>query len=309
MSDQTDFGTNAIFSSASEDVAKALQLIRENGGDAEIAARFLTPGMAVMIVQNESLGRTWAERFPSQGQNQYGEAEVAYGFAQYDQRPVAVSLQPGGVLEGLNGMVKFENGVIAGTDPATGEERLIFDPSNPNGQAGSPGWLQNAAAKWDDKKIDKWRTRLSKMGYNVADKGGWAEDLRSGLYAYYRAFYLNRGNPVRQSPKEAVDDVTVRDIFHPAEVRGSVRDLYQERYNDDPTPEELQQDTEFVMQIAKKLLKKGVDPQRIASITGAKYEEAFNATPQAKLAQQEQDDLENQTQLRDGILSLGQLMA
>lgn len=308
----------------------ALTLIAEAGGDGQAAFPYLTDAQADLLVAFPQLAGAWAQRFPAGRTNTYGQALAQYGFAEREDARRAAekgdlfarfpsplkqtqemaqaateTFNDQGFVRGDNGAIMYRNGVIAVTDPQTGQSQVMF-PNNARNVVGSPAWLQQVRNTWDADKVGKWRKRLAKLGYTVEEEGGMAQDLIQGLQAFHQDRYVNHGKVLPVRPGEATGDVRVKDIMvGPAQRRNRIRAVFQQMWGDDPTDAEVERWDGFLMDEARSMLRSGHPVDDIANEAGARVEEALHDDPQAKFFRESEEE---NTELRDQLLGTFQIM-
>lgn len=331
-----------------QNLAKAAQLLANAGGDPQAFASFLSSlspseqtNVTDLIVNNDNLVSFWAKRFPSQGMNAYHEAETAFGFsttlaenklgANAKDMNIQLPLIGGsgtpisgdmfapneGVLKGESGGMKakrLENGVIViwdPNDPTVNPE--VRYPNDKKGQiAGSRQWLNKIEEKWDEGTVEKWRKKLAGLGYSVPEEGGWDNDFATTLGHAYKQFYADGQKWKQQSQVSGVGgvggrpDIKMEDLYDPAQARQAVRAKYQQMFGDAPTDYELDEWTSWVRTEAKKMAR---SDKGSTTALGARLEERIEQTPTGKAFIEQANELEQQTGLADGILSIASLTA
>lgn len=328
-----------------ENLAKAATLLQNAGGDAQAFADFLAglspseqTNVTDLIVNNDNLAAFWARRFPSSGTSLYHEAESTFGFSttlaenklagrKSPEMDLPLPLISGttlpknilageeGVLKGqANGMKakRLENGVIVSWDPndPTAATEVYF-PNDKKGQiAGSRQWVNKVEEKWDDKTVEKWRQKLASLGYSVPEEGGWDRDFATTLATAYKQFYADGQKWKQYAPATGGTgtgtDLKVSDLYDPTSARQAVRAKYQQMFGDMPTDKELEEWTGFIEHTATRMARRDKGDTTALS---AKFEEKIEQTPTGQAFMEQANELEQQTGLADGILSIASLGA
>jgi hypothetical protein len=160
--------------------------------------------------------------------------------------------------------VIFRNGAVA--FPETGQVVYPLDGSVP----GSRTWVSTAEKTWSEEQTLAWRQQLYQLGYSVTKKGGWDQPLIDATLEYYKQKYLNLGEVVPTGMGAGGASPTSQPVnphrFVGA-VQGEIFNQFRSVYGQDPSPDELQSWTQFVMRMSKKL-QRGPLAQRM-SIGGA----------------------------------------
>lgn len=289
------------------------------------------PGIVDLIYNFPQLATAWAQRFPSGRANEYGRLMTEYGFAQMQDEAAIARMTEGrttselahrgmgaaetaaevgpiryndmGFVEGNNGAIRYKNGVIAVTDPQSGESSVVYPNHNQAHIEGSPVWLEKVRNKWTDKEAQKWRDKLSKLGYSVVEKGGMADDLIQALRTYHKNRYINKGQNIPVAPTE-VERIGARDLIGPAAVRGMVREQFRRTVRDDPSDKELDDWSDFVYATARQLLAKGKEPAMAMEEARATFYEAQESDPKVEYLMESEEE---NTRVRDGLLLTSQV--
>lgn len=329
---------------ATKSLTKATELLMLAGADTHAFGTFLNTlrpseqaNITDLIVNNDKLVTFWARRFPSSGSSLYQDAETSFGFAQtLAQRKADINVKlplignatghaiPNtavgggevGVLKGeAEGMKakRLENGVIVAWDPndSTATTEVYF-PNDKKAQIqGSRQWLKKVEEKWDDETVEKWRQKLAGLGYSVPDEGGWDSEFAQTLATAYKQFYADGQKWKQQTQVSgggvgARPDIKLEDLYDPAQARQAVRAKFQQVFGEDPTNKELEEWTGVVEQTARKMARH--DKGSTTSLS-ARFEEKFEKDPVAREFIDQANELEQNTGLADGILSIAQISA
>ena len=233
---------------------------------------------------------------------------TAYSSAVQTENGVAVTSQmPDGKKQGWvpstedPDVIKYDNGVIVNI--GTGQI-LGVPPADPT-IAGTTAWLTEVRKTWDESKVNSWRKRLHRLGYEVGEKGKYDQTFGNALVEFHTNKYLNYGDVVPKEDTKASAKQTVKDSIDPAEVRNAIRAQYQETIGDDPTDEELNRWYKFFMKNATKLARKGNTAEEFAGKANARMQEGIMTDPvNQKWAQQEEEN----TDVKDSFTRIAQVI-
>jgi hypothetical protein len=253
-------------------------------------------------------------------QSSYADALTTYGFEE-DMRPVGAarpttamytgstryapttavpgSWSPTDYRTNETGALYFNNGAIA--NPESGE---VFFPPNDPSVAGSPAWLRKIQDEWSQETINTWRQRLRQYGYDVAKEGGFDQVLRDQLAEYHRVRYVNYGKPLPYD--QAADLGLAEDVVLPdkSSVHNAVRSHFQRVFGDEPTDEELDEWSGFVMKQARRLQRrKGYTADYAAMAAEERFIERFETDPQVQYVMEQEEE---NTELSDSLTAISQ---
>lgn len=199
---------------------------------------------------------------------------------------------PGAYTDPATGAIQMDNGVII--DPTKDALTGVFiDPSSD--VPGSFKWL-NSAASWNQNQVETWRGRLNKLGYGIAEKGGFDEELRNALDLYHkRKYFYGKSLSLGQESQQSVEE-EAKEAYDPVLIRQDVRSTYREVFQEDPTDEELKRWERMVRRNVERVIAKGGSPQHAQLRAQEKFADKFLGTPQAKFeveSREENEDLKN----------------
>lgn len=270
------------------------------------------PSHLDLVAANPKLAQEFARAYPASHVVPYYETARELGFPepvgmQADPRENPELMKPGavGTLTSPTGAKKLPNGVII--DPNTGT--VHFPPNDPT-VAGSPAWLQQATS-WDQERVKKWRKELTKLGYLGSPKGGVDVAFIDALREYHTFRYVyGDGKPISKVSEEA--KVAAEDfggVLDKSVLRGEVRGWFQAAYGDDPSDDELEFWTDRLRSTSLRLARnRDWEPAEAASVARARQQERFLQSPEAQLFQEGREIEEENTKLRDSILSVAQMV-
>lgn len=207
-------------------------------------------------------------------------------------------------MGGQTGGVRFKNGVIA--NPQTNE--IYFPPADD--VVGSEPWLRVVQDKWSQEKVNNWRAKLAAFGYQVDKEGPFADDLKGALRDYHHNRYMNYGKPIplggagAEGDREKYGNVT-SDAELLQHARGTAVQLLGENASEESI-EFLRQREE---QLVRKYLRKGkAGPNALGRATAEAANE-FEQLPETKLFTNAAADIEENTALKDSLISVAQMIA
>lgn len=228
------------------------------------------------------------------------ELAAASRFSRDDPRVANLRMQGDVAFSRVTGKLIYrDTGVMV--DPATGEVEYPPDAEVP----GSPLWLRQTAS-WSKAEATKWRTKLVKFGYEIAEEGPVDQLLQASLADFFAARYINgKDIPLEVRKMEDIDRA-----FDPAPLRNNARALYQTLFSDNPTDDELQKMEQFVKREAVEMLKKGKteDPNQAIALSQERYIDKVQSSPEAELFGEMEEQEEMSTKLRDSLISTARLI-
>lgn len=200
------------------------------------------------------------------------------------------------------GAIRRSNGVIVDptADPSTG---VVYAPNSD--VEGSFKWL-NEAADWSEDKVNKWRERLVKLGYDVSTKGPFDQSLRSNLDLYFRnKYFYGKVMPIDSSQGGRIRPV---DVMDPVEIRQDVRAAYQTVFGDDPSDAELEVWEDSYRRTLGRMLHRSVKPESVALRAKERFATRFTDDPGVqKFNELEEEDTEMADWFTTLLGSLGSL--
>ena len=238
---------------------------------------------------------------PAVATSQYRTAQETYGFTSTEpQGPIGGALGAAATAIGRatgqrgyrtneSGALFYDNGVIA--DPSTGD---VFFPPNDESVPGSFAWLDRVQDAWDEDKIKEWRDRLFDYGYDISKSGGFDQTFIGALQDFHRARYLNRGRPIPYTARTEDDE----QLFTKPEVHNFWREVFRQKFGDDPTPGEIRDFTKASIQFGRQFLKKGFSPEAAATAAEEKSIEMFENDPKVRFLTR---SAEENTRVADGL--------
>jgi hypothetical protein len=292
-------GVSILLNSAGVDPAKV----------SEISAN---PSMVALIKAKPDLAYHFARVFPADYAINYQEQRAQMGFGlpieevftsggpdamarnllekSVQTSPTGAQLHPGGVLVDLENL------------------RVIYPPTDPS-IAGSAAWMARIP-EWSEEKQKTWTKTLHKMGY-LATKNPNLKDLTDALKTYHDTRYLyGAGKPVDLSTGDG--GITRKDfggMLDEAVLASEIEPWYEDLYGDKPEPEELKYWTEkFKTTAVRVARRRGLDPADAAMVAQARTQRRFSDTPEAREFEQQADEREENTRLRDSLLSVAQIV-
>jgi hypothetical protein len=201
--------------------------------------------------------------------------------------------------------VVYNNGIVA-----LPNANQVFFPISAKVE-GSSLWLAKAQKTWSAEKVKNWRSDLYKQGYQVSKKGdGWDAQLISATQEYYRNKYLNYGKavPTGNAPGgtgpggAAPKPVDMHRYI--GSIQADIIQQYRSVFNADPTPDELESWTNFVMKKGMELqrgpLSQRLTPSAALGEAQARAATRLYGTPQAKFLR---ESSEENTSLHQGLVN------
>ena len=294
--------------------------ILRNAGVNEEGIRIFTssPDIAQSVIDDPMVAVSAAQTYPSSAATQYAVAKQELGlgdlsmlqYQQYGGADALVAQQ----LKEKNYVVNpdtgaFEiDGVIV--DPSQGINGVYFPPNSPD-IAGSDAWLDKIQDNWNGKRVETWRKTLNKWGADISDKGGFDHEFLNALQMYHKYRYLNRGRVIPLGPAGGEDPV---DVFGDSELRVMVRAQHERMYGDvpglDPSDKEIEEWSSFVKRTARRLqVKKDMTPEQAATEASYRFQEKYADDPVAKDLQDSRVREEENTELRDSLLSIADFVS
>ena len=204
------------------------------------------------------------------------------------------------------GAIRRAEGVLV--DPtATPKTGVYFDPSST--APGSQSWLEDAA-NWKEGKVQKWRERLIGLGYEIPKSGAFDLTFRAALDAYHKnKYFYGKVLPLNSTDGAGADKAAVTDAYDPVEVRNDIRSTYSEVMGDEPTPAELQRWEKVISKTVGKVLAKGGTATHARYRAQEKFANRFTNDPEAKEFMRAAEEDEENTALRDSLLSVAQIVS
>ena len=257
----------------------------------------LIGAMQTQVQTQTAFERIQADLFPNGVPTHTG---IMGGFSSTEQtRPNEEWTDP------RTGAIVRQDGVYVdpNADPTNG---VYYDP-NYDGP-GSYKWLNNAA-KWGESKVQKWRNRLIGLGYQISDKGGFDETFRTALDLYHRnKYFYGKVIPLDNAQalgegKKAEQDAA----YDPVLRRQDVRAAFAEIGITDPTDQEIQPFMRLMRQTMDNSMGRGKTPEHAALRAKEKFAETFTTDPIAQQFIAQQSEQEENTRLRDSLLSVAQI--
>lgn len=298
--------------------SQVLTLLQQNGADvtnpkvqtaaAGLALSTTDPNSLIISIQAVAGQYPVPVGIEVQG---YHNATASYGsYAQVMQQTLpthggilSVPHSLDSVVNPDNGAVLYKNGVIA--DPNTSQ--VLYKPGS--SAAGSPGWLHHASTTWGGDRIKEWRSTLADMGYlskQQQGSGQWDVTFQNALGEYYNNKYLNQGTPLAKDTTANAAPITNLRTLH-SEITSDVRAKYREVFGQDPSAQDLQSWTQFVIASGNKMQHQAaaspsgpVGPSAAVSEAEASAFNTFQSSPQG---QYRYNSAQENTQLHDSILS------
>jgi hypothetical protein len=293
------------------DINSVALLLRNAGVDPTKVQQLLAnPSTVALIKANPNLVATYAQQFPATYVIEYQEARQQAGFGD----PVDVQFTSGGpdamarnmieqtTTSSPTGAQQFPGGVIV-------MNGTVFYPPTDASVAGSAAWMAQIP-EWSEQKQQSWAQTLFKMGY-LESKNANLKDLTDALKTYHDTRYLyGGGEPVDLSVGDA--GITRKDfggILDEAVLASEIEPWYEDFYGDRPEKEELAFWTDkFKTHAIRVARKRGLDPADAAMVARARTQRQFSNTPEAREFERQEDEIEENTRLRDGLLSVGQIV-
>ena len=298
--------------SPKEIYGEAVKLLVQAGMDQKSAEGMLalSPGVGVNILENPSIATVLAENNPSVQKTAYDE--LNQGFNELGAPPPGMSMAgfsdtdkppSGGFQTNEAGTIRYNNGVLY--DPTQG----VIYPHNDPEAVGSQAWLLNIQKTWSPSKIETWRKRLNKFGYEVTEQGGFDQTFVTALTEYHTTRYMNGGKPLPVDQSAGLSRSDFGGALDPAVLKGEVRAWFQEAYDDDPTDDEASFWADKLAKTAKRIARKqGLDPSAATVVAQARTQEKFRDDPEVKEFARQAEDEEENTELRDSLLSVAQIV-
>lgn len=207
-------------------------------------------------------------------------------------------------IPNATGQLLYDNGVIA--DPAS-QTVLGFDRLGPNVE-GSYAWMLKIQESWSTKEANEWRKKLSNQGYDVATKGGMAQDLLAALQEYHTFAYLNFGKPLPKTPKGAVGQA-VRSTFDRQALKETAKTWGQVPFEEDLDSDTAEYFADRTIDLAVELAKehKNWSMEQIQAGAELRAQKEFIRTPGVRGAIRDAEEDEMDDSLRQNIVSIAQL--
>ena len=209
------------------------------------------------------------------------------------------------------GAIKYANGVIVNPSKGVGEVGAVLYGPNSTA-AGSLPWLRKAATSWSPAKTNEWRTKLYKLGYDVAKKGKFDAPLAGVLDTFFKVKYFYGEELAADGsfdPKTGARDAATA-AYDPIQMKQDIRFAFRETIGDDPTESELDTFYKRLRSTMVQTIRKGGTTEHAFVKTTDQLAEDVIASPAGQVAQRRSDaqGLEN-TDLADSFVSLGQLLS
>jgi hypothetical protein len=293
------------------DINSVALLLRNAGVEPTKVQQLLAnPATVALIKANPNLVATYAKQFPANYVIEYEEARTQAGFGD----PVEITFTSGGpdamarnLIEKTGrtsptGAQEFPGGVIV----MNGQ---VFYPPTDASVAGSAAWMSQIP-KWSQEKQQTWAKTLFQMGY-LESKNANLKDLTDALKTYHDTRYIyGGGEPVDLSSGDA--GITRKDfggILDDAVLASDIETWYEDLYGDRPEKEELSYWTEkFRTTALRTARKQNLAPADAAMVAQARTQQRFRDTPEAREFERQEDEMEENTRLRDGLLSAAQII-
>lgn len=212
-------------------------------------------------------------------------------------------------LVSATGKIMYPNGAIF--DPSTGRTLYPTRPKDAENIAGSEAWLSKIQDSWSDAKIAEWRKKLANQGYEVAEKGGFADDLRGALYEYHNLRYSNFGKPLAKSPMQDINTrEAVRETVDFQSLKQEAKTWGQVPFGEDLSDDEADWLADKMVRKMVKLAKEHPSwtQEQVQTGAQARVMNQFSEEPQVKALVQEQEDQEVSYKIRDSIVGVSQLL-
>lgn len=239
-----------------------------------------------------------------------------------DQRMEAVLGAVGGVFSTFGADAppapkgEKEDYVVSATGKIMYANGTIYDPETqslltPPGKAvpGSREWLLKIQEEWPDAEANRWRKKLAKQGYQVAETGGMGWDLLEALPEFHTRRYANFGKVQPLIPGTGQEAPDVEGAIDKVALRQEIKTWGQVPFGEDLADEEADWFTDRIIKVASRLArKKGWTPDQALAGAQARVMEDFTKKPQVAALIQEQEDQEVSYKIRDSVLGVSQLL-
>lgn len=306
---------------AEEDAAAQAERKLRAAGVNEQGIQLFTssPELVQSVIDDPMVAVSAAQSYPSAAASQYAEARSTLGlgdtstlsFQQYGGADALVAQQikdQGYVVNPSTGAFEIEGVVV---DPSQGVNGVFLPPNSPD-VAGSDAWLDKIQDNWSTAQVNKWRKTLTKWGApDIAEKGGFDHNFLSALQMYHKYRYLNRGKVIPLGPEGGEEPI---EVFGDAELRTMVRAQHERLYGDvpglEPSDAEVEEWAKFIKGAARRLqTKQDMTPEQAATEASFRFQEKYQDNPVARDLEDSRQREEENTELRDGLLSIADFVA
>jgi hypothetical protein len=222
--------------------------------------------------------------------------------ASYTQGDQHVDSSTGGIL--------LANGVVV--DPtATPLEGVVYP--NSDSVPGSPLWMRKIK-DWSEDTLKEWRTKLRKLGYPVAKKGGVDAGFLRQVDSYYRyKYFYGKEVPLDAAGEAALGDEgpTAKDAYDPIEAEFDAKSALLTLFpGTQPSEENITYLKNRIMSEVRKAISKGASPEHAHKRGVKALDKWMQEDPAAQLAnrtqQREQDE---NTEVSDALTNAFQLLS
>lgn len=286
------------------DRTDAAELLRDAGMDPEML-KFITDGMAALIVRVPSLAQKFAARYPSGSASTYNATEAQYfggriasqglgGFEGAVPAGDEMVVERGGIRA-----TRKPQGVIVTEDQATGDLQVLYADDPEGAIPGSPMWLRNGQKAWSKQTIAKWKQTLGKAGYLEETGSDFTSTLKTALRNYFYDQYT--GEP----PPSKGGTTSVREVYDPILVDQDLMSSFNVMADDDPTEDELKIMRQPVLRAVRRALRHGASPEH-AQLVGQR--EVARVVTEDPALQRLQQDATEEEDGRDFFTSMMQAL-
>lgn len=268
------------------------------------------PSIVAMIKANPDLARQLAQKFPSSYAISYEEVRIQAGLGPLTPEQQFMSGGPDAMARNIltkegrtspTGAIEYPGGVIVQDDQ-------VFFPPTDASVAGSPAWMAQIP-RWGEAKQQSWAKTLFDNGY-LDSKNPNLVQLTDALRAYHETRYLyGGGEPVNIKEAQRVTKQDFGGLLDKAVLGTEVDTWFDQFYGEPPTEEEREFWTSRLatksIQLARR---RDLDPADAAAVAGARTHRRMSNTPEAQEFARQAHEEEENTGLRDSLLSIAQVI-